>query len=328
MSKNQNITIQAIAVGVGVLLLVGKFIAYYITHSNTVLTDALESIINVVAGALGLYSLIIAAIPKDHNHPYGHGKVEFISAGIEGTLIALAGVVIILQSIYSLIYPNAIHQIDLGIWVAGVAGAINWVMGWMAAQHGKRTGSLALVASGKHLQSDAYSSVGMIVGLIVIWATQYVWLDSAVALLFGAIIGWTGIGIVRESVAGIMDEVDSGLMEQVVAILNTCRPDNWVDVHNLRIIKYGSSLHIDCHLTVPWYFNVVEAHHEVDILEETLRREIGGAVELFIHIDACVPTSCRLCQKADCPQRLEAFEGRMEWTPKIVMLNRKHGLEV
>lgn len=324
--QKSNVSFQAITVGVGVLLLAGKFVAYFITHSNTILTDALESIVNVVAGALGLYSLFVAAMPKDKNHPYGHGKVEFISAGVEGTLIILAGGIIVLKSIYSFFYPEAIEKLDYGIWIAGGAGFINWLMGWIAEQRGKRTKSLALIASGKHLQSDAYSSAGMIVGLLVIWLTDWLWLDSAVALAFGGIIAWTGIGIVRESVAGIMDEVDDALVQQAVAALNTHRRDNWMDVHNLRIIKYGTALHFDCHLTVPWYFNVKEAHEEVDALEEVLEKEFGEDVELFIHVDACIPTSCQLCLKQDCPQRSEPFINKIEWTTEIVMRNRKHGM--
>lgn len=324
--QKSNVSFQAITVGVGVLLLAGKFVAYFITHSNTILTDALESIVNVVAGALGLYSLFVAAMPKDKNHPYGHGKVEFISAGVEGTLIILAGGIIVLKSIYSFFYPEVIEKLDYGIWIAGGAGFVNWLMGWIAEQRGKRTKSLALIASGKHLQSDAYSSAGMIVGLLVIWLTDWLWLDSAVALAFGGIIAWTGIGIVRESVAGIMDEVDDALVQQAVAALNTHRRDNWMDVHNLRIIKYGTALHFDCHLTVPWYFNVKEAHEEVDALEEVLEKEFGEDIELFIHVDACVPTSCQLCLKQDCPQRFEPFINKIEWTTEIVMRNRKHGM--
>lgn len=323
-TKQENVRVQLLAVIVGILLLVGKFIAYYLTNSNTVLTDALESIINVVAGSLGLYSLIIAALPKDENHPYGHGKIEFISAGVEGTLITLAGLIIIFKSIYSLFYPNPIQQIDLGIYITATAGLINYLLGLMVERRGQKSNSLAMVASGRHLKSDAYSTVGLVVGLGILYFTNYVWLDSIIALIFGAIIGWTGSHIIKESVSGIMDEVDYKLVDHVVTILNEHRHPNWIDVHNLRIIKYGGDLHFDCHLTLPWYFNTIEAHTEVDRLEELLQTQIEAPVELFIHVDPCIPQSCSICQVNDCPKRQAPFEKKIEWELKNIMLNRKH----
>lgn len=323
-TKQGNVRVQLLAVIVGTLLLIGKFIAYYLTNSNTVLTDALESIINVVAGSLGLYSLIIAALPKDENHPYGHGKIEFISAGVEGTLITLAGLIIIFKSIYSFFYPGTIQQIDLGIYITGAAGLINYLLGVMVEKKGQKSNSLAMVASGKHLKSDAYSTVGLVVGLGILYFTGYVWLDSVIALVFGGIIGWTGYHIIKESVSGIMDEVDYKLVDHVVQILNEHRHQNWIDVHNLRIIKYGGDLHFDCHLTLPWYFNTIEAHTEVDRLEDLLKDKIEAPVELFIHVDPCIPQSCTICQVSACPKRQAPFETKIKWELKNIMLNQKH----
>jgi len=217
-------------------------------------------------------------------------------------------------------------RLDWGILITAVAGAINYFMGYLVERRGKKAHSIALTASGKHLKSDAYSSVGVVIGLAILYFTNLVWLDNAIALIFGGLIGWTGYGIIKESVAGIMDEVDVSLVEEIVEVLNTHRHENWMDIHNLRVIKYGNALHIDCHLTVPWYFNTVEAHQEVDRLEELLTQQSSSPIEFFIHVDACVPTSCFLCRKMDCPQRIEDYKMRMEWTPQNVMLNRKHGL--
>lgn len=328
MSQRENIKLQIVAVVVGVILLVGKFAAYFLTSSNTILTDALESIVNVVAGGLGLYSLIIAALPKDENHPYGHGKIEFISAGVEGTLIALAGVLIVGKSIYSLFEPSELHQLDYGLYITAFAGLVNYGLGAWAERQGQKTNSLALIASGKHLKSDAYSTVGLVVGLVAIMLTNWVWLDSVVAILFGGLIAYTGYGVVRESVSGIMDEVDYNLVEEMVAILDKNRLPNWIDIHNFRIIKYGHALHIDCHLTVPRFFGVVEAHDEVDKLEELIKTTVEVPVELFIHVDACIPESCRLCQRANCAVRSQDFEELEEWKLSNIILNRKHGLEL
>lgn len=333
--KNQNFNLQLVAVCIGALLLGGKFFAWWVTHSSTVLTDALESIINVVAGALGLYSLYLSAHPKDENHPYGHGKVEFISAGVEGTLITLAGLLIIGQAVISLLYgTNAIDQVDIGIYIAAFAGAVNYFLGYITEKQGHKTGSLAMIAGGQHLKSDAYSTIGMVLGLILIFFLQSVWkydlaariTDNVVAVIFGCLIAWTGYRILRKSVAGIMDEVDYELVKNILKHLNDNRTENRIDVHNLRIIKYGPSLHIDCHITVPWYFNTRDAHEEVEGLERLLKNCIDSSVEVFVHVDPCIPNSCQLCEKKNCSERKYEFSSRKEWTADMIMKNKKHGL--
>lgn len=330
----QNIRLQAWAVLLGALLLAAKFIAYFYTNSSSILTDALESIINVVAGALGLYSLILAARPKDENHPYGHGKIEFISAGAEGSLIVFAGLLIIGQAGYRLFAGDyELHPIDLGLYITAFAGAVNYFLGHLAEKQGKKTHSLALIASGQHLKSDAYSTLGLILGLLLILILQYqaadsFWIrftDNIVAILFGGLIAYTGYHIIRKSLAGIMDELDYELVHKIVQDLQDNRKENWIDVHNLRIIKYGSDLHIDCHLSVPWYFDIREGHDEVEALEELLRKKLSSPVELFVHLDACRPSSCPLCSKKDCPKRRSKFEGQLAWTADNILLNKMHG---
>jgi cation diffusion facilitator family transporter len=322
-----NIRIQLISVLVGAGLLVAKFWAYWITLSNTVLTDALESIVNVVAGVLGLYSLIIAAQPKDEDHPYGHGKVEFISAGVEGTLIGIAGGLIMVKSVHTLFNPEPLSNLDWGVYITAFAGLVNYGLGAWAIRQGKRANSLALIASGKHLMSDAYSTVGLVVGLGLIMLTGWQVLDSIIAVIFGGIIAWTGYGLVRESVSGIMDEVDYPLLDEVAALLDKNRQPDWIDIHNLRIIKYGNALHVDCHLTVPRFFDVVTAHAEVDKLEALFEEAFKAPTELFIHVDACIPSSCKLCTRQNCPVRSEAFQALETWAVPNILLNRKHGIE-
>lgn len=320
---------QIIAVSIGVLLLIAKFVAYFITHSNAILTDALESIINVVAGTVALYSLTLAALPKDRNHPYGHGKVEFLSAGFEGTLIALAGLIIAAKSVYNIFHPIALHQLDVGILLAGSAGAVNYGVGWLLERNGKRSNSLILIAGGKHLQSDAYSSVGLVAGLLIVYLTNYIWLDNVVAILFGGIIAFTGLRIVRQSVAGIMDEADYDLSENIIRIIDKQRSKNtnWIDLHNWRIIKYGSGLHIDCHLTLPWFLNIKDGHDEAEKMARLVAQNVDTPVEFFIHLDPCIPNeSCRLCIKRDCLLRQKPFEKRIEWHLDNVLENKQHRL--
>ena len=306
------------------ILLVAKFVAYYITHSVSILTDALESIVNVAAGFVGLYSLYVAAKPKDIDHPYGHGKAEFLSAAVEGTLITSAGAIIIYKAVRSFIEPVELQKLDYGIYLVAATALINFIVGFITVTNGKRNNSLALIASGKHLQSDSYSTFGIIAGLILIYFTGYKWIDPAVAVIFGAIIIYTGYRILRKSIAGIMDEADIELLKRIVDLLNKNKRENWVDLHNLRVIKYGSVLHIDCHLTVPWYLNVTEAHDEVEALSSLVRKEFGESVELFVHVDGCLPFSCKVCNKQNCNERKHNFEKRIDWTLENVLQDKKH----
>jgi cation diffusion facilitator family transporter len=319
-----NLRLQKIVVTVAVVLFIIKIAAWWLTGSVAILTDALESTVNVVAGFISLYSLFVAAKPKDAEHPYGHGKAEFVSAAVEGTLISIAGLVIIYEAIDNLIHPHELKKLDYGIILVAITAIINFATGWYCVQTGRRNNSLALIASGKHLQSDTWSTLGIIAGLALIYFTRLVWLDSAVAIIFGFLIIFTGYKIIRSSLAGIMDEADKELLEKMVKICNENRRTNWVDLHNLRIIKFGSVLHVDCHLTVPWYLNINEAHAEIDALSALVKKEFGETMEFFVHSDGCLDFSCRICSKENCKERKHPFEKRIDWTVENISSDKKH----
>lgn len=323
-TAQQNIRIQWWVAILSITLLLIKLVAYYLTHSVSILTDALEGIVNVVAGFIGLYSLYVSARPRDKDHPYGHGKVEFISASLEGAMIFLAGTAILYQAVVSLFNPVPLHQLDLGILLVSITGIINFIVGKICVHNGDKNNSLALIASGKHLQSDAYSTLAIVIGLGLLYFTQWQWVDSVVAIGFSFFILYTGFSIVRRSVAGIMDEADEALLKKLVKVLEKNRKENWIDLHNVRIIKYGSTLHLDCHLTVPWYLNVHEAHREIDILAALVRQEFGDSLELFVHSDGCLDFSCRVCEKKECAVRKHDFEKRIEWNLTNLVNNEKH----
>jgi cation diffusion facilitator family transporter len=319
-----NLKIQKRIAALSILLLIAKTVAWYITGSVAILTDAFESIVNVIAGLIGVYSLYISAKPKDMDHPYGHGKAEFISAAVEGSLISIAGLIIIYEALNNLVHPHSIKKLDYGIVLVAITGLINYFAGSVCIKTGNKNNSLALISTGKHLQTDTWSTLGIVIGLILILITDLVWIDSAVAILFSIFIIFTGYKILRRSLAGIMDEADTTLLKNMVQMLNANRRENWVDLHNLRIIKYGSTIHLDCHLTVPWYLNVHEAHEEIDALSSLVKKEYGESVELFVHSDGCLDFSCRICTKTDCNVRKHAFEKKVEWTMENISSNRKH----
>jgi len=320
----QNFRIQLWITTLSIVLFVAKIVAYNLTHSLSILTDALESIVNVLAGFIGLYSLFIAAKPRDIDHPYGHGKAEFISAASEGALITGAGFLIIYETIQNIVHKHPIGKLDTGLILIGITGLINYIAGYVCLKIGKKNNSLALQASGKHLQIDTYSTFAIIIGLLIMLLTHWVWLDKVLASLMSLFIIYNGYSIIRESLAGIMDEADMTLLNKFVAILNNHRRENWVDLHNLRVIKYGSTLHIDCHLTVPWFINVHEAHDEVEALGKIITNTFGHSIESFVHTDGCLPFGCPICIKKDCEKRKHPFLNQLEWTLDNTISNQKH----
>ncbi len=324
---NYNLKVQKWITALSVVLFIAKIVAYYLTNSLAILTDALESIVNVVAGGIGLYSLYIAAKPSDKDHPYGHGKAEFVSAAVEGTLIVAGGILIIYETIINSIHPTPVTKLDLGLMMVAVTAAINYVAGSVCHRIGKKNRSLALQATGQHLQTDTYSTLAIIAGLVIMLLTKFFWLDKIIALVMSLVIIYNGYRIVRQSLAGIMDQQDMELLKEMVTNLNKNRRVNWIDLHNFRIIKYGSQLHIDCHLTVPWYLNMHEAHDEIDRLKSFIQKEFGTSIEFFVHTDGCLPFSCRLCDKFTCPVREHPFEHKVEWTLANLLSNRKHRIK-
>ncbi|HEY6162808.1 MAG TPA: cation diffusion facilitator family transporter [Bacteroidia bacterium] len=304
-----------------------KFLAWYLTNSNAILTDALESIINVMAGAFALFSIYFASIPKDENHPYGHGKIEFVSAGFEGALIFIAGISIIGKAIYGFIYPPAIKSLDIGAMLAGVAGLFNFIVGNYLVRRGKKFHSALMIADGKHLVSDTISSVGLVIGLVVIYFTKLTALDNVIAIIFGAFILFTGYKLIRESVNNLLDEADREKLGALVNILNANRRVKWIDMHNLRAQKFGPHLHVDAHLTLPWYDTLEETHKEVHAVEQLIRENLEGEVEFFIHSDPCAPPqSCQVCSLGTCPVRKADFVKRLDWSLENMLPDRKHKL--
>ena len=319
---------QLIAVIVGVLLLLAKFGAFIYTHSNTIFTDALESIVNVLTGCFALYSLHLSSKPKDFDHPYGHGKVEFISAGLEGVLIVLAGAGIIVKSAFAFFNPTTLEHLDIGIAVIIVSGLVNFGMGMWLVRVGKTNNSLTLKADGQHLKSDAYTSFGIIVGLVLIILTKQNVLDNIVAIIFGLLIIYIGIKLARKSIAGIMDEADEAIIQSIVDNIIAQRKPEWIDVHNLRVIQFGNKLHVDCHVTLPWYFTLEAAHNEIEKIAAIINQQHGQRVEFFIHGDSCVPKSCPICMIEDCKVRQHPFKKKIEWNAEILRHNKKHGDEL
>lgn len=313
-----------ISLSVSILLMLAKFVAYFLTNSNAILTDAAESIVNVLASAFAFYSIYLTTLPKDENHPYGHGKVEFFSAFVEGVLIGLAGIIIIFKSSYDLIYPKEITQLYEGAIIIGSTGLVNLIVGLYLIKTGKQNKSITLEADGKHLLTDSVSSGGLVVGIILIQLTQIYWLDGAISIALGLYIIFNGYKLTRRSVGGLMDESNLELVKDIVTILQENRQFSWIDVHNLRAQQYGADLHVDCHVTLPYYFDLNTVHQEISSIDQLINVSGEHQTELFIHADPCLPACCNYCKMPNCPVRQESFKGEIEWTMENATKNQKH----
>ncbi|SEA67662.1 cation diffusion facilitator family transporter [Pedobacter hartonius] len=309
---------------ISVVLMLAKFGAYFLTHSNAILTDAAESIVNVLASGFAFYSIYLATLPKDENHPYGHGKVEFFSAFVEGALICIAGLIIIFKSSYDLVFPKQIFQLLEGAIIIGSTGLVNLLVGYYLIRTGKKHRSLTLEADGKHLLTDAVTSAGLVAGILLIKMTEVYWLDSVISILLGIYIVYSGYKLTRTSVGGLMDESNIELVKMIVDILQDKRHDPWIDVHNLRAQQYGSDLHIDCHITLPYYYDLNQVHSEISAIDKLINGSGEHDTELFIHADPCLPECCHYCKIQNCPVRQHAFQGEINWTVENATKNKKH----
>jgi cation diffusion facilitator family transporter len=285
----------------------GKFAVAGVTGSTALLSDALESIVNVAAAALLLYTLVVASRPADRDHPYGHGKIEFFSAGAEGSLIAVAALAILYQAAVDLVRGPHLRRIDLGIAVSGGLALANAALGAYLVRTGRHHGSEALVADGRHVLTDVVTTVGVIVGLALVRVTGEPRLDPLAAIAVALSILHTGWRLVRGAVGGLMDEADPGLLAPICEALERQREDAWIDVHSLRSFRSGAVQHSDLHLAVPRFYDADRLHEIGDRVREVILGAAGRPGDVIVHFDPCRPRQCPLCPLADCPVRGAPF---------------------
>ena len=183
----------------------------------------------------------------------------------------------------------------------------NYFLGMLSIKTGRKHRSEALVAGGKHLQSDTYSTIGLVAGLILVKITGITLIDSLMALIFGGLIIFTGISILRKTIATLTDKADPEKLMRTASILNKYRRDDWIDIHNLKILEYGSYYFIECDLTLPWYYTVAQGHRACESLEEIVKRESGEKITFSVHADSCNESHCRHCLISDCKYRRNDF---------------------
>ena len=308
-----------VSIAVGVSLLLIKFGAYWLTGSTAVLSDALESIINVVASSFAFLSILISARPPDKTHPYGHGKIEFFSAGFEGALIVIAAFAIIWTAVPALLHPPQLPGLDFALLLLAAGGVVNWLLGVYLIRSGKKANSATLRADGRHVQADAFTSAGVIVGLLLVKLTGWYWLDPVVAILVALNILSSGYHLLDEAVGGLMDKADPKFLTQVTETLQRLRRPEWLAPHHLRSWRSGAVRYLDFHLVLPCYWPLYQVHQTHKEIETALLENLDTPGQVIIHFDPCSPDYCPICAVEDCPIRQSPYSKQIDWTEELLV---------
>lgn len=291
-----------------------KFYAFSLTHSTAILSDAAESVVNVIAALVALIVMKIVASPADEEHPYGHGKLEYFSAAFEGGLIAFASLAIASEAIRSLMQGEGLHELGVGTFIMFGAAAVNAILSFYLKKLGRDHKSEALIASGEHVMSDVVTSVGVAIGLVLIHLTKIPWLDPLIALGVAIHLGYVGYKIVRKSAGALMDEVEPESLVQLVDAFEKNR-ENWViDIHLLKVIRSGYFHHIDGHLVVPDFWDVASTHHKLEEYEKSVVSTYPFDGEIAFHLDPCEKRFCSRCKMDNCHIRVKPFKERPQFS--------------
>ena len=300
---------------VGIAMFFSKITAYFITGSEAIFSDAAESIVHIMATGMALFSIILSNKPADESHPYGHNKIEYFSAGIEGFLIFTAAVVIIYAAILDIIKGPQLQKLDTGAMIIFMAALINMFLGFYLIKVGKKTNSLTLIADGKHVLTDSYTSAGVIVGVLLVMITDYQLFDPIFALGVALNIIYTGYKLVRESVGGLMNESNQAVTDKLVKVLSKNKKNYWIDIHELRYWSSGDRIFLDFHLILPYFFTIQQSHKEENEIGKIIQDEFEGS-QIKIHFDYCVPELCRFCSYEDCTVRSSSLSKNFDWNSK------------
>ncbi len=302
-----------LSVVVGILLFGVKLIVLFLTGSTAVYSDAAESVVHIVATLFALYSIYLASKPPDKSHLYGHGNVEYFSAGIEGMLIIVASITIFYEAIINIIEKHSPENLGIGMLFLIFIALTNLILGLYLIKKGKQTNSLILEADGQHILTDSATTIGVFVGLLLVKISGLSIIDPLFAMLVAINIVYTGYKLIRKSISGLMLEANPEKLEKIVNYLNTTRRDYWVDIHQLRFWESAEKTFIDFHLVLPYYLSIKEAHIIEHSIAEGLEKLFENC-EVKIHHDYCTFKMCKYCLLQGCDSRSEPISSILEWT--------------
>jgi cation diffusion facilitator family transporter len=293
-----------ISLAIGIALLVIKLAAYFLTGSQAILSDALENTANVVTAAFAVYAIRLSYRPADADHPYGHGKIEFVSAGLEGATIILAGLLIAGKVVSSFISGQSpqVHQLDLGLALVSFALLVNGVLGAALWYRGKKNGAIVLEAGGIHLITDAVDSVAVLIAIALVKLTGWQWIDPVAALAVAAYIAFLGVGLLKRSASGLMDEQDPADREFLAKMLDAhvgpaAKEPRICSYHKLRFRHTGRDHWVDFHIMVPKHLSIEQGHAIASAIEHEIEVALGQA-NATAHVEPCADLKCPVCQKS------------------------------
>lgn len=317
-SQKTRFRVALLSILAGLAILGLKYYAYLVSGSTALLSDAIESVVNVVAAVFALGAVIFADKPADREHPYGHGKIEHFSAAFEGGLIALAAVMIWWEAISALhTYWNGTFKhgnLGQGLLINLIGGSLNGVLGVFLLMMGKRQRSRAIEADGHHVLSDFWTTLGIAGGLLMVKLTGILWLDPVMAMVVGTLLAVTGFKLVHSSSQALLDMEDPGLVDNLVQVINRVRPAEVIALHELRTLRNGRYTHVDIHLVIPEFMKINEGHDLADRFGKQVIAEATLEGELHTHVDPCERSWCSGCAVDPCPIRKEALRAQLPIT--------------
>lgn len=253
------------------LMLIGKLWAYFVTGSAAIFSDAAESVIHLMATGFVVFSFWFLQQPPDESHPYGHGKVAYFSAGLEGGLIAVAALIILYSAGRDLVLGPEVQQLSTGLLVTALLSGVNLLLGGYLVHTGRRYNSLVLVSNGKHVLTDMWTSFGVVVGVGVVWLTGHVWIDPVVAIIVALNILWTAYSLLKQAVEGLMEKARREDTEAIVHALEEARREGTVaNYHQLRHRRVNNELWVEYHLLMSGELSITEAHERAHWVEEAV----------------------------------------------------------
>jgi cation diffusion facilitator family transporter len=274
-----------ISVGAGLLMLMIKFGAYFWTGSSAILSDAAESIVHIIAVIFAAYSLWLSTKPADAQHPYGHAKISFFSAGAEGMLILIAAAVIIYTAISDWIGGLSLRNLEEGIALTAFAALINLGLGLYLIRVGRRRQSIILEANGQHVLTDCWTSFGVVAGLFLAQMTGWLFLDPICAILVALNIVYSGAHLLKRSIGGLMDTADPDVQQKITALLDRECQDRGITYHHLRQHFNGQNYDIDVHLIFPDAMAIKDAHRVATAIEQLIQRELSASAHIITHLE-------------------------------------------